>query len=149
MYSTMLVHDKFTVPMSKRGSFATISQQELDAMPFFKYGIYIYKCRVTNPHNVSTRLFHYSERKSCHTHFSLTHARERAWVVHHNGGRKRDNVLLCPDGRLHGIKLFSPIVQQMMSVYEDVETKKHCKRTMNCLWGGLTMLNNNNTRSWN
>lgn len=41
----MLVHPKFTVPM-KEGKFATISQQEVDAMPFFKYGIY--KCRISN-----------------------------------------------------------------------------------------------------
>lgn len=56
----MLVHDKFTVPMQK-GKFATISQQELDAMLFFKYGIY--KCRITNPDKVSTRLFHYSDAR--------------------------------------------------------------------------------------
>ncbi len=33
----------------------------MDAMLFFKYGIY--KCKITNPHNVSTRLFHYSDAR--------------------------------------------------------------------------------------
>ena len=45
MYAATLEHPKFTVPM-KEGKFATISQQEVDAMPFFKYGIY--KCRISN-----------------------------------------------------------------------------------------------------
>lgn len=69
MYAAMLMHSKFTVPMQE-GKFATISQQEVDAMAFFKYGIY--KCRITNPNQVSTRLFQHSESKSYHTHFSLT-----------------------------------------------------------------------------
>lgn len=60
MYAATLEHPKFTVPMQE-GKFATISQQEMDAMLFFKYGIY--KCKITNPHNVSTRLFHYSDAR--------------------------------------------------------------------------------------
>lgn len=67
MYAAMLEHPKFTVPMQE-GKFATISQQEMDAMLLFKYGIY--KCRITNPDKVSTRLFHYSDA--------------RDWAVHHD-----------------------------------------------------------------
>lgn len=60
MYAAMLVHPTCKVPMQE-GKFAAISQHALDAMPFFKYGIY--KRKISNPHNVSTRLFHYSESK--------------------------------------------------------------------------------------
>lgn len=139
MYAAMLVHDKFTVPM-KEGKFATISQQEMDAMLFFKYGIY--KCRITNPDKVSTRLFHYSETKSYHTHFSLTTARELGLRI--TMAEENDNALLYADGRLHGRKLFGPFVKRIMEVFGKVkgETKPRCKKIMNCLWGGLTMLNN-------
>lgn len=135
----MLVHPKFTVPMQE-GKFATISQQEMDAMAFFKYGIY--KCRITNPNQVSTRLFQYSETKSYHTHFSLTTARELGLRITMADGK--DNALLYPEGRLHGTKLFGPFVNCMMNVYEKVkkETKPRCKKIMNCLWGGLTQLSN-------
>lgn len=54
-----------------------------DALPFFKYGIY--KCRITNPHNVSTRLLHYAD------------AREIGLCITMMEGK--DNALLYADGR--------------------------------------------------
>ena len=92
----MLVHPKFTLPV-KEGQVTTVSQLEMGGMPFFKYGIY--KCTITNPHQVSTRLFHYSESKSYHTHFSLTTARELGLIITMVG--ERDNALLYTD-RVHG-----------------------------------------------
>jgi hypothetical protein len=73
----------------------------------------IYKCRITNPHQVSTRLFHYSESKSYHTHFSLTTAREIGLCITMVG--ERDNALLYTDGRQHlEITHIEPFKQQYL-----------------------------------
>lgn len=140
MYSAMMTHDKFTFP-AKEGTFATLNQHELEGMTFFQYGIY--KCKLSNPNNVSTKLFLYSEAKSYHTHFSLTTARELGIKITmvEDG---QPNALLFKGGRIHGKQIFGPFVKFMMEVHSKVqpETKPRCKNIMNCLWGGLNMLNN-------
>lgn len=65
-----------------------------DALPFFKYGIY--KCKITNPHNVSTRLFHYSDAREIWLCITMMEGKDNALLYadgdhaeQHRGGSEQ------------------------------------------------------------
>lgn len=136
MYSFLLKNDRFTVPVGK-GVFKTLSQEEVDNALYFAYGIY--HCKITNPHNIDTRLFSYSKR-TYYTHFDLTTAKALKLSIEMVGGSK--NVLLYPK-RVNSNHLFAPFVNFMDGVYSKCSEngRKRCKLIMNALWGGLSMTN--------
>ena len=135
MYSGMLSSAKFTVPC------AVGVPKHMQKLPdaYVPYGIY--KCRITNPKGVDTRLFRMPKKETafvCNTHFDLTTARELGLQIELADGV---NCLLFSAGRKTASHLFKPFVDLMYDVHVKTGGMKRCKKIMNCLWGGLAETN--------
>lgn len=132
MYPTILRYTSFGIPI-KKGTFKTITQEELDKMKFFEYGIY--HCDIEN---TNTKLF-LTNPKKYYTHFDLMTAKELGFKIQMIQDDK-SNVLLYPgETRISGSHMFSKYTDFLFPLKQskNEELSKLSKNLLNVIWGKL------------
>lgn len=134
MYPSILMSPAFSIPM-KAGEFKNLSTELLrkGVLKGLSYGLY--RCVVTNPDEVGTKLFKI-KRSNVYTHWDLRTAAELGLTL--TMSEQSPNVLLFKH-REKGHNIFKQFVEYMVDINEKAgpRLKPKAKKMLNSLWGAL------------
>ena len=137
MYPSMMMDYHFQIP-TDAGTFTDTSTETINKYSGgHAYGLY--KCRITNPNEVSAKLFKF-KKSNVYTHWDLQTASEMGLVL--TMSDQSPNTLLFKS-RERGQQIFKPFVEYMVKVGSSIgalkvdRLKATAKKLLNSLWGVL------------
>ncbi len=134
-YSRILSDQRFLIPI-KRGIFKKITQEELNNMVYFEYGIY--KCKI----NIKNYKLMKTHHNNYYTHFDLTRAKELNYEIIVTNDNN-PNLLSYADknSKINGSIIFKEFVNELYELkkqYNDDKIMKNIfKLPLNIIWGAL------------